>query len=122
MAMELAPSLKNTLVFTCSCTIAFPFLNAFSDTKKLSPSKDYHLVCYDDIESIGIMPKPAPVMTTIGYSHKKLIQNAAKILLDEMNEPGGCIKKILIPTSLTIRGSGLCDTDAEQNRGRQKKI
>ena len=114
IALELASSLKNTLVFTCSCTIAFPFLNAFSD-KKLRPSVDYHLVCYDDIESIGVMPKPVPTMTTIGYSHEKIIRMGAEILLDEIREPSGYIKKILVPTALTIRKSGLYDSDSCQS-------
>ena len=110
-AKEIVPLLNNTLVFVCSCMIAFPFLNAFSDEKRIRPSEDYHLVCYDDIETIGVMPRPVPTMTTIGYSHDKIVRMGAEILLDEMNKPSGFIKKILVPTSLTIRKSGLCDAD-----------
>ena len=111
-AKQLLPLIKNALIFACSSTIAFSFWDFFSGEKKLRASEDYHLVCYDEIESIGVLPQPVPVMTTIGYSHRDLIRRAAKILLDEMREPGGCTQKILIPTHLTIRKSGLCDTDA----------
>ena len=108
-AKQLLPTIRNTLLFVCSSTIAFPFWNALSEEKKLRPSEDYHLVCYDEIESIGVLPQPVPVMTTIGYSHTELIRKAAKLLLDEMREPSGCTQKILIPTHLTIRRSGLFD-------------
>ena len=108
-AKQLQPLIKNALIFACSSTIAFPFWNALSEGKKLRPSEDYHLVCYDEIESIGVLPQPVPVMTTIGYSHAELIRKAAKLLLDEMREPSGCTQKILIPTHLTIRRSGLFD-------------
>ena len=113
-AQQLLPSIKNALIFVCSSTIAFSFWEAFSLEKKLRPSADYHLVCYDEIESIGVLPQPVPVMTTIGYSHRDLIRKAAKLLLDEMREPGGCTQKLLIPTHLTIRKSGLSDTDTIQ--------
>ena len=115
-AQQLLPSIKNALIFVCSSTIAFSFLEAFSTEKRLRPSEDYHLVCYDEIESIGVLPQPVPVMTTIGYSHRDLIRKAAKLLLDEMREPSGCTQKLLIPTHLTIRKSGLYDTDTIQIR------
>jgi len=105
-AKEVIPFLPDYLVFACSCLIAFPFMNAFDDSG-LGPSVDYHMVCYDEIESIGVHPKPAEVMTTIGYSHEITYKTAAEILLSEMKHPSGLIKKILVPTSLTIRQSGL---------------
>ena len=105
-AQDVIPFLSDYLIFTCSCLIAFPFMDAF-DNRSLRPSVDYHLVCYDEIESIGVHPKASEVMTTIGYSHEKLCQTASNILLSEMKHSSGLIKKIMIPTALTVRRSGL---------------
>ena len=105
-AKKIIPLLPDYLVFACSSLIAFPIMNAFEDSF-LRPSEDYHLVCYDEIESIGVHPKSSDVMTTIGYSHEKTYQTAVAILLSEMKSPSGLIKKILVPTTLTVRQSGL---------------
>ena len=105
-ALKLIKEAGDHLIFACSSKIAFPFMNAFED-QKLRPSMDYHLVCYDEIESIGVHPKPTSSMTTIGFSHTMLLQKAAEILLAEMQHKSGFIHKILLPATLTVRISGL---------------
>ena len=106
LAQDLIKDARDYLIFACSSTIAFPLMNAFED-RNMRPSLDYHLVCYDEIESIGVHPKPTNSMTTIGYSHAILLQKAAEVLLEEMQHKSGFIHKILQPATLTVRMSGL---------------
>lgn len=71
---------------------------------------DRGISCPRDISVVGFnnMPfldKLRPPLTTIGVPHQQIGAEAARILLQELAEPGGPARSVLLPFSLVERGS-----------------
>ena len=106
LGLQLARNTRNRLIFTASDLITFDLIRAFNDTG-LQPSRDYHIVGFDNIEGINIRPCPVPMATAIYYNREKAAIIAAQLLLSEIRQPSGYTHIIKIPTEFILRESGL---------------
>lgn len=106
LGLQLARNCSNRLIFTASDLITFDLIRAFNDTGLL-PSRDYHIVGFDNIEGINIRPCPIPMATAISYNREKAAIIAAQLLLSEIWQPSGYTHIIKIPTKFVLRESGL---------------
>lgn len=106
LGLRLVRKCRNKLIFTASDLITFDLIRAFSDMG-LQPSRDYHVVGFDNIEGINIRPCPVPMATAIYYNREKAAIIAAKLLLSEIRNPSGYTHIMKIPTEFILRESGL---------------
>jgi LacI family transcriptional regulator len=68
------------------------------------------LVCPDDISVVGfndmpLLDKLRPPLTTVGIPQHQVGEEAARMLLESINEPGRPARSVLLPVSLVVRGS-----------------
>lgn len=68
------------------------------------------MVCPDDLSVVGfndmpLLDKLRPPLTTVGIPHHQIGEEAARMLLESINEPGRPARSVLLPVSLVVRGS-----------------
>jgi LacI family transcriptional regulator len=68
------------------------------------------LTCPDDISVVGfndmpLLDKLRPPLTTVGIPHHQVGVEAARMLLEAINEPDRPARSVLLPVSLVVRGS-----------------
>jgi LacI family transcriptional regulator len=68
------------------------------------------LVCPDDVSVVGfndmpLLDKLRPPLTTVGIPHHQVGVEAARMLLESINEPDRPARSVLLPVSLVVRGS-----------------
>jgi LacI family transcriptional regulator len=68
------------------------------------------LVCPDEVSVVGfndmpLLDKLRPPLTTVGIPHHQIGEEAARMLLESINEPGRPSRSVLLPVSLVVRGS-----------------
>ena len=68
---------------------------------------EFDLISCDDLESRGISPYSEPTITSINHPKEQLVQRAIKLLTELIATGERSCFTIEIPTSLTIRKSGL---------------
>src|SRR3954468_1764398 len=66
--------------------------------------------CPDDLSVVGfndmpLLDKLRPPLTTVGIPHHQIGEEAARMLLESINEPGRPARSVLLPVSLVVRGS-----------------
>jgi LacI family transcriptional regulator len=52
-----------------------------------------------------LLDKLRPPLTTVGIPHHQIGEEAARMLLESINEPGRPARSVLLPVSLVVRGS-----------------
>jgi LacI family transcriptional regulator len=70
--------------------------------------RDLH--CPDEVSVIGfndmpLLDKLRPPLTTIGIPHHQIGVEAARMLLEAINEPDRPARSVLLPVTLVVRGS-----------------
>lgn len=68
------------------------------------------LHCPDDVSVTGfndipLMDKVSPPLTTLSLPHYEIGREAARLLLELIDEPDRAARSVLLPTSLVVRGS-----------------
>src|SRR3954470_24695714 len=68
------------------------------------------MVCPDDLSVVGfndmpLLDKLRPPLTTVGIPHHQIGEEAARMLLESINEPGRPARSVLLPVTLVVRGS-----------------
>jgi LacI family transcriptional regulator len=68
------------------------------------------LTCPDDVSVVGfndmpLLDKLRPPLTTVGIPHHQVGVEAARMLLEAINEPDRPARSVLLPVSLVVRGS-----------------
>jgi LacI family transcriptional regulator len=68
------------------------------------------LECPDDVSVVGfndmpLLDKLRPPLTTVGIPHHQIGEEAARMLLESINEPDRPSRSVLLPVSLVVRGS-----------------
>ena len=68
------------------------------------------LTCPDDVSVVGfndmpLLDKLRPPLTTVGIPHHQVGVEAARMLLESINEPDRPARSVLLPVSLVVRGS-----------------
>jgi len=107
-AYELCKTLNapaDIIHISTSDLLAFGIYNAFLE--RGYPAGDFELMSCDDLESRGIMPYPTPQITSINHPKEELARRAVKLLMDLLISHDQALFTIEVPTSLTIRKSGL---------------
>jgi LacI family transcriptional regulator len=68
------------------------------------------ITCPDDVSVVGfndmpLLDKLRPPLTTVGIPHHQVGVEAARMLLESINEPDRPARSVLLPVSLVVRGS-----------------
>jgi LacI family transcriptional regulator len=68
------------------------------------------IACPDDVSVVGfndmpLLDKLRPPLTTVGIPHHQIGEEAARMLLESINEPDRSSRSVLLPVSLVVRGS-----------------
>jgi LacI family transcriptional regulator len=68
------------------------------------------ITCPDDVSVVGfndmpLLDKLRPPLTTVGIPHHQVGVEAARMLLESINEPNRPARSVLLPVSLVVRGS-----------------
>jgi LacI family transcriptional regulator len=90
-----------TAVFACSDLIAFGVLAAARDVGLALP-ESLSVVGFDDIRLSALT---APPLTTVHQRREEIGRQAARMLLARMQEPSLPYRRLLLATSLNVRGS-----------------
>jgi LacI family transcriptional regulator len=68
------------------------------------------ITCPDQISVVGfndmpLLDKLRPPLTSVSIPHHQVGEEAARMLLESINEPGRPARSVLLPVSLVVRGS-----------------
>ena len=88
--------------FSVSDFFSFGFLSAFLD-KGLKPNKDFKLISFDNIEEENLQPFGEPLLTSVSFSKRQIVEEAIKLLACEIDKPstGTIVRRI--PEDVIIR-------------------
>jgi LacI family transcriptional regulator len=90
-----------TAIFACNDLMAMGVLRAAAESNRRVP-EDLSLVGFDDIE---LASYAIPPLTTIAQPKQEIGQTAVRLLLERIEKKRQDVKRVILPTSLTIRQS-----------------
>jgi DNA-binding LacI/PurR family transcriptional regulator len=88
--------------FSVSDFFSFGFLSAFLD-KGLKPNEDFYLISFDNLEGENLLPFGEPVLTSVSFSKRQIVEEAIKLLAAEIETPstGTIVRRV--PEDVVIR-------------------
>jgi LacI family transcriptional regulator len=97
----LAAPVPPTAIMAGNDLIALGCLDAMAEVGLNCPA-DVSVIGFNDLPMLARLDPP---LTTVHLPQEDIGAEAAKLLLDCINEPGGSAKRLLLPCHLTVRGS-----------------
>ena len=102
-AETILPSLRpDDLYFSSSDFFAFGMLSTFL-TRGLVPGKDFQLIGFDNLEAEGFLPFGQPILSTVDFPKRKIIEEALRLLEEKILHPGEDAKIIQVPCDFIER-------------------
>ncbi len=93
---------KDEAFFCTGDFLALGMLNAFID-KGLEPGKDFRLVSFDNLEAEGMILFDRPLLTSVDFPKRRIIEEAIALVEHEIRKPGNVPVLKYCPAQLIVR-------------------